>query len=392
MVPKGWEVKSLGEIATVTSGGTPSRDIPDYWTNGTIPWIRTSEVQNCVLNYKDTREFISQSGLKHSSAKLVPEGTILLAMIGQGKTRGQVALLKFKAATNQNCAAIIPDENTDPVFLFNLLISRYKSIRAISNSAGQSNLSGQLVKQIKVSLPPLPEQRKIGQILSTWDKAIESLEKLIDNCRAEKKALMQQLLHKKTRLSGFSDYWKTYRLGDCCQICTGSKDLKDKQEEGLYPFFVRSKKVEKIDTYSFDGEAILVPGEGGVGEIIHYIKGKFDYHQRVYKLSDFEGLDGLFLYYYLQEFFKREVSQNAVKATVDSLRLPIFKEMRVVAPPKLKEQQRIARILRKVDNLTFNYEQQLSAAKSIKAFLMQQLLTGKRRVKVQNGKATKAVA
>jgi type I restriction enzyme, S subunit len=194
------------------------------------------------------------------------------------------------------------------------------------------------------------------------------------------------------RLSGYSDYWVTYKLGDCCQICTGSKDLKDKQEDGRYPFFVRSKTIQKIDTYSFDGEAILIPGEGGVGEIIHYINGKFDYHQRVYKLSDFEGLDGRFLYYYLQEFFKREVNKNAVRATVDSLRLPIFKEMRVIAPPRLEEQQRIAQILNNLDDIIFKHEQQLIAARSTKNFLMQQLLTGKRRVKVSKTKAAKAVA
>jgi len=200
MVPKGWDVRPLADIAQVTSGGTPSRTKPEYWISGTVPWIKTTEVQNCVLTPKDAREYISELGLKNSSAKLLPAGTILLAMIGQGKTRGQVALLKFDATTNQNCAAIILKNNYEPTFYFNYLLSQYEKIRGMSNSAGQSNLSGALVKAIQVPVPPLSEQNKIAQILSTWDKAITTTEKLLANSQQQKKALMQHLLTGKKRL------------------------------------------------------------------------------------------------------------------------------------------------------------------------------------------------
>ncbi|CAG1021491.1 partial Type-1 restriction enzyme EcoKI specificity protein, partial [Patescibacteria group bacterium] len=167
-VPEGWEIKTIEEIAKVTSGGTPSRDVPSFW-DGTIPWIRTTDVQNCKINETDVQEFITEEGLKNSSAKYVPKNTILLAMIGQGKTRGQVAILKFKATTNQNCAAIIYDDNQYPEYHFNYLLSQYQNIRNLSNSAGQSNLSAGLIKPIKVPVPPLAEQEKIAEILTTWD-------------------------------------------------------------------------------------------------------------------------------------------------------------------------------------------------------------------------------
>src|SRR5690554_680484 len=219
MVPKGWNVRPLADIAKVTSGGTPSRTKPEYWLNGTVPWIRTTEVQNCVLTPEDTQEYISELGLKNSSAKIVPAGTVLLAMIGQGKTRGQVALLKFEATTNQNCAAIIFKNDQEPAFHFNFLLSQYENIRAMSNSAGQSNLSGALVKSIRVPVPPLPEQKKIAQILSTWDKAITTTEQLLANSQQQKKALMQQLLTGKKRLldkSGvrFSGEWKWLKASE----------------------------------------------------------------------------------------------------------------------------------------------------------------------------------
>ncbi|MCK5893631.1 MAG: restriction endonuclease subunit S [Endozoicomonadaceae bacterium] len=225
MVPSGWSQKIIEEIARVTSGGTPSRKKETFW-GGDVPWITTTEVQNCKLYPTDVREFISDKGLNKSSAKLVPKGTVLLAMIGQGKTRGQVALLEFEASTNQNCAAIIFNHNQDPHYYFNYLISQYKNIRNLSNTAGQSNLSGGLVKSIKVPVPPLPEQQKIAKILSTWDKAISTTERLIENSKQQKKALMQQLLTGKKRLlddSGkvFEGEWEELTVGNLGTIYSG---------------------------------------------------------------------------------------------------------------------------------------------------------------------------
>jgi type I restriction enzyme S subunit len=127
MLPKGWDILHIGDIAKVTSGGTPSREEPSFW-NGDIPWIRTTEVQNCRVNLEDVKEFITAKGLKNSSTKTVPKDTILLAMIGQGKTRGQVAILTFEATINQNCAAIILNNNQSPEYYFYYLLGQYENI------------------------------------------------------------------------------------------------------------------------------------------------------------------------------------------------------------------------------------------------------------------------
>ncbi|NLC03825.1 MAG: restriction endonuclease subunit S, partial [Tissierellia bacterium] len=99
----------------------------------------------------------------------------------------------------------------------------------------------------------------------------------------------------------FNDYWEQRKLGEVTNIKTGSSDLQDADNDGEYPFFVRSENIERSNRYIFEGEAILIPGEGRLGDIYHYINGKFDYHQRVYKISDFEELitDGKFVLYYL---------------------------------------------------------------------------------------------
>ena len=110
----------------------------------------------------------------------------------------------------------------------------------------------------------------------------------------------------KLRFKEFSDEWEEKKLGDICNIKTGKKDTKDKIENGIYPFFVRSQTVEKINSYSYDGEAILTAGDGvGVGKVFHYINGKFDFHQRVYKLSDFKESYCRFIFEIFRKNFKK---------------------------------------------------------------------------------------
>lgn len=157
--------------------------------------------------------------------------------------------------------------------------------------------------------------------------------------------MKQTTQYKNTAIEPIPTDWVVRKLGEVSEIKTGKKDNQNKTENGIYPFFVRSKNIEKINSYSFDGEAILVPGEGNIGEIFHYINGKFDYHQRVYKISNFnEEALGKFVYYYFQVYFLRETIRHSVKATVDSLRLPTFTNMEIHLPP-LPEQQKIADIL-----------------------------------------------
>ena len=164
---------SLGSVAAIKSGGTPDRKNPRYWRQGGIPWVTTSEVDYSVIT--SSKEQISEEGLRNSAAKIFPEGTLLIALYGQGKTRGQVGILGIAAATNQACAAIQPNADYDTKFLFYVLQNDYARIRSLSNSGGQDNLSAELVKEIRVPVVPLPEQRKISEILRTWDEALEKL-------------------------------------------------------------------------------------------------------------------------------------------------------------------------------------------------------------------------
>jgi type I restriction enzyme S subunit len=241
-------------------------------------------------------------------------------------------------------------------------------------------ISGEKLWKMKLPIPSLPEQRAIAAALLDVDDLISALDKLTAKKRAVKSAAMQQLLTGKQRLPGFSGEWETRRLGDVAAIKTGDKNNQDKVEGGRHPFFVRSQHVEKINSYSFDGEAILVPGEGGIGSIFHYVNGKFDYHQRVYKISNFQAdTSGKFLYYWMLRSFDKQARSNSVKATVDSLRLPTFLGFEFLAP-SIEEQTAIATVLSDMDAEIEALEARREKTRRIKQGMMQELLTGKTRL------------
>lgn len=174
------------------------------------------------------------------------------------------------------------------------------------------------------------------------------------------------------------DGWKVVKLGEISLIKTGSRNNQDKSSDGEFPFFVRSATIERINTYSYDCEAILIPGEGGIGSIYHYINGKFDAHQRVYVMRDFnKNIDAKFVFFALKEFFGKYALQNTVKATVDSLRLPTFQNFEFLIPSDKAEQERIAQVLGDMDDLISAKYELLDKKRAIKQAAVQQLLTPK---------------
>lgn len=152
--------------------------------------------------------------------------------------------------------------------------------------------------------------------------------------------------------------WKN--LGEVCQIGTGSNNREDACDNGIYPFFVRSQEVLKIDTYLFDEEAILIPGEGGVGDIFHYINGKYGLHQRTYRVHPISNLIiGKYIYYYLFANFKNYINQKSYKSTAASIRKPMLTEF-PVSIPSLEEQARIVEILDTFTSSIDNLKEQIA--------------------------------
>jgi type I restriction enzyme S subunit len=187
--------------------------------------------------------------------------------------------------------------------------------------------------------------------------------------------------YKQTEVGEIPEDWKVTTVGKVVSITTGNKNTQDKVIDGLYPFFVRSQQVERINTYSFDGEGVLTAGDGvGTGKIFHHIDGKFDFHQRVYLMYNFgDELDGYYFYIYFSNNFYDRIMSMTAKSSVDSVRREMIADMLMVMPPKA-EQIAIANALSDVDALISEQEKLIAKKQAIKTATMQQLLTGRTRL------------
>ncbi|HGJ3667697.1 TPA: restriction endonuclease subunit S [Streptococcus pneumoniae] len=159
----------IGEKFEVSSGSTPSRDNKLYWDSGTINWVKTTEVINREIT--ETEEKITKFALENTSLKLFPVDTILIAMYGQGQTRGRSAILKVESTSNQACGAIFPNKIDNPVFIWHQLMLRYSELRELGRGGNQPNLNGQLIKNFELIFPPLALQNEFADFVALVDKS-----------------------------------------------------------------------------------------------------------------------------------------------------------------------------------------------------------------------------
>ena len=184
--------------------------------------------------------------------------------------------------------------------------------------------------------------------------------------------------YKQTEIGVIPEDWEVKKVSEISKITTGNKNTQDKVDNGIYPFFVRSQIVERINSFSFDGEAVLTAGDGvGVGKVFHYINGKFDFHQRVYAISHFDSnISGFYFFKYFQNNFYNRIMQMTAKSSVDSVRMETIADMQIPLPP-LTEQEAIASALSDADAWIESLEQLIAKKRLIKQGAMQTLLTPK---------------
>ncbi|MBF8458318.1 restriction endonuclease subunit S [Kaistella sp. G5-32] len=190
--------------------------------------------------------------------------------------------------------------------------------------------------------------------------------------------MVKETRMKQTEIGLIPEDWNIEKIKDISLIKTGSKNTQDRIENGIYPFFVRSQTIERINSYSFDGEAILTAGDGvGVGKVFHYLNEKFDFHQRVYAIYNFRNdVSGFYFFKYFQNNFLGRIMQMTAKSSVDSVRMETISEMPIPLPP-LAEQEAIATALSDCDSWIDSIEEVLAKKRLIKQGAMQKLLTPK---------------
>lgn len=383
IIPVDWELIKLGDYSDITklAGFEYSKYFNSYKDGGEITVIRGTNLTKNKLDLSDVKKIPRQTSnmLKRSQLN---KNDLVFAYVG---TIGPVYLI-----TESNRYHLGP--NTAKITLKCEILSNYafvyftsklirKEIKYHTSIGAQPSLSMTKIRKFNIILPPLDEQKAIAIVLTDMDNLIQSLEKMIDKKKKIKQGTMQQLLTGKKRLPGFSGEWSVDCIKNIADISTGSRNTQDKVDGGEYPLYVRSSVIERINSYSFDGEAVLTAGDGvGTGKIFHYVNGKFDIHQRVYKISDFcDHVDGYYFYLYFSANFFGRIMAMTAKSSVDSVRMEMIVDMEIPLP-KLKEQIMIGSIIRDMDSEIESLKHKLEKYKSIKHGMMQELLTGRIRL------------
>ena len=252
----------------------------------------------------------------------------------------------------------------------------------------------------KIPVPSIEEQQAIAFYLDTAtaeiDEAIAQQKKMIDLLNERKQIIINNAVTKGLNsdapmkdsgvdwIGKIPEYWMTRRMRYLCKIKTGDKDTINRVDEGKYPFYVRSPKVERINSYTFDGEAVLMAGDGvGAGKVFHYVNGKFGCHQRVYIFHDIKNINGEYLYFYMKSLFKHTIEQLSAKSTVDSVRLNMIQDF-IVAIPTNEEQTSILSYLHKqiekFDVAIANATKQIALLQERKQIIINDVVTGKVKV------------
>lgn len=231
-----WQTVAIGEICDlVTSGGTPLTSQKEYYHNGSIPWVKTKEVNQCRLY--GTENHITQLGLDNSSAKLIPENSIIIAMYGDGKTAGRVALNKVPVTTNQACCNLILNkQKANYDFVFYNLMGRYDELVSKKTGSGQQNLNGKIIKEIEIDLPSLPEQKAIASVLSSLDDKIDLLHPQNKTLEAMAETLFRQWFIEEAK-----EDWDEVTVSSLFEVRDGTHD-SPKQSPIGYPL-VTSKHI-----------------------------------------------------------------------------------------------------------------------------------------------------
>ncbi len=350
------EWKSLGEIATkIYSGGTPDTKRKEYWENGTIPWMSSGEVN--LKNIERTEKYITEAGLNNSSAKLVPRNSVVIALAGQGKTRGKVARIRIALATNQSLAALTFDEKKfSSDYVFHFLETRYESLRQISSgNSGRGGLNLQMISAYKIPIPCPDNPEKSLAIQSEIVRILDKFSELTAELTAELNMRKKQYNYYRDQLLSFKEgevKWKT--LGEITEINTGQKPSEILDKAATFDYINAGTSRSGYTTMSnCDGDTVTTPsrGQGGIG-FVGYQKTPFWLGPLCYKIKSLnnEILINKFLFYTLQSrnrillSLKKEGGVPAVNK-IDLAKL-------IIPLPSLDEQKRIVSLLDKFDTLT----------------------------------------
>ena len=381
IIPQEWEVRLLNYLGAIYSGGTPDTEIAEYW-NGNIAWCTPSDITKLDTKYIESTEVkITAKGLKESSATLLPPRSIVVCTRA---TIGNAAICNTEIATNQGFKNIIPNEKTNPEWLYYIII--YSKPRLVRFGCGSTFLevSKKDFSRFKIAVPPLAEQRKIAEVLSVWDEAIEKQARLIEKLALRKRGLMQRLLSAKLRLPGFSDPWKELKINKITIIRKGEQVNKDVLfSNAKYPVINGGITPSGyLDIYNTKANTITISEGGNSCGYVNFMTTPFWSGGHCYTIEAKDGINNLCIYQLLKNNEKYIMSLR-VGSGLPNIQIKDLGNLKFMIPT-YQEQTAIAEVLTASDREIELAKEKLERLRRQKRGLMQQLLTGKKRVKYGN--------
>jgi type I restriction enzyme S subunit len=404
-IPVDWEVVLLGEVCEIIGGSTPSTNRKEFW-GGDIPFVTPTDITKLHgREISSTEQKITSQGLSSCGTKLLPAGTVLLT---SRATIGACAINTKSMATNQGFANLICNERAYNWFIFYKMASLQHELEKLGGGSTFKEVSKKSIKALIFSLPPLPEQKKMAEILTAVDEAIEKATQVIEKTKDLKKGLMQKLFthgighkkFKKTEIGEIPVEWEVVRLGDVCDVIGGSTPSTDRQEfwGGDIPFVTPtditklqgreiSKTEHKITTEGLSScgtnilpaGAILLTSRATIGACA-INKKPMATNQGFANLVCKERVYNWFVYYKMASL-QHELQKLGSGSTFKEVSKKNIKSLSFSLPP-VYEQKKIADILSSIDEEIEKETMHKEQLESLKKGLMQVLLTGKIRVKV----------
>ena len=359
-----WCTSTIGENFRLSSGLTPSTKEKAYFNNGIIPWINSGELKNKYIS--STENKLTLDAVKKHNLTIYPMDTMVIAIYGleAAGVRGKASITKMDSTISQSCMAFNSLGNVLTQFMYyvykkeaQILGTRY------AQGTKQQNLSSDLLSSYKLLYPSKEEQLKIVNFLSLIDEKIETQIKIIDLLQSQINYIKGQILNLTTTI-------ETKSLDQLCDISTGKRDANEMKINGMYKFFTCSREDYYIDTFSFEGEALIISGNGELG-LIKYYNGKFDAYQRTYVLQNF-NCHPKYLMYVLQSKLPRKIEKEKNVGAMPYIVLKTLTSINVEIP-NMNDQIEIVDILNKFEEKLENEQILLELFKKEKSFLLKNL-------------------
>ena len=301
--------------------------------------------------------------------------------IGDGNIGRVFHYVNGKFDLHQRCYRMTDFQNILGKYFYYFFSTRfYDRAMKMTAKATVDSVRIEMISEMDILMPTeIDEQKNIADFFTQLDHLITLHQRKLEKLKIIKKSMLENLFPKngvktpKIRFSGFTKDWEQRKAKELCNIGTGKSNTQDQAEDGMYTFYIRSDVPVKSNKYIYDCEAVITIGDGNIGRVFHYVNGKFDLHQRCYRMTDFQNILGKYFYYFFSTRFYDRAMKMTAKATVDSVRIEMISEMDILMPTEIDEQKNIADFFTQLDHLITLHQSKLEKLQKIKKSMLESM-------------------